>query len=70
MKIEDKITELAEKAAPLRLLAEDDPKKEPLNGIIVEINALRALQSKGKTEIDGEAPKKRGRPATVEGADA
>lgn len=70
MNIEDKIKELADKAAPLRLLADDDTAKTPLNGIILEINSLRELQSKGITETDGEPIKKRGRPAKIEGDDA
>ena len=70
MNIETKITELVEQAAPLRLLADDDSEKEPLNHLITQINGLRALQDRGETETDSEAPKKRGRPAKVEDADA
>ena len=70
MKIEDKIAELLAEAAPLRLLADDDGAKEPLNYLIIQINELRALQSKGETETDGSLIKKRGRPAKIEGADA
>lgn len=73
MNIEDKITELLKHAEPLRLLDDDDEGKRPLTGIVDEVNTLRALQSKGVTDIDdAEAPKpKRGRPAAkVEGDDA
>ena len=70
MNIEDKITELLAHAEPLRQLDDDDEAKRPLTGIVDEINALRALQSKGVTEIDGETKPKRGRPARAEGSDA
>lgn len=70
MNIEAKIAELAKQAAPLRLLADDDEAKAMLNSFIIEINSLRALQSKGETETDGEPVKKRGRLAKVEGSDA
>ena len=47
MNIEDKIAELLAQAEPLRKLADDDTAKAPLTGIVDEINALRAEQSRG-----------------------
>ena len=71
MNIEDKIAELLAQAEPLRKLDDDDTAKAPLTGIVDQINALRARQSRGETEFDGELVKpKRGRPAKVEGDDA
>ena len=58
MKIEDKIAELLEQAAPLRLLPETE--QDGLGAIVDRINALRALQASGQEEFDGEEPVKRG----------
>lgn len=63
MTTEDRIQALLAKAEPLRELADDDPAKEPLAGIVDEINALRSRQAKdAMTVIDP--------PAVVEGDDA
>ena len=61
MSVEQDIQRLLALAAPLRLLADDDPAKVPLTAIVDDINALRALQSQEKS---GAAPV-----ANVEGAD-
>ena len=72
MNSEVKIAELLAQAEPLRELHDDDETKRPLTAIVDKINALRAEQSKGVTEVDGDEPAKpkRGRPARQEGADA
>lgn len=46
MTTEDQIQSLLAHAAPLRELADDDPNKAPLAGIVDEINRLRAVQEK------------------------
>lgn len=43
MNTESEINRLLALAEPLRGLAEDDPAKAPLAGIVDEINRLRAL---------------------------
>lgn len=75
--IEDQIAALLAKAAPLRLLEDDDDAKRPLTAIVDQINAMRALPpevAEVVTEPDApvEVPARRGRPpkAAVEGADA
>ena len=79
--IEDKIAVLLAKAAPLRLLEDDDEAKIPLTAMVDEINALRALPAEVAEVIDPaeDAPlvvmARRGRPpkvdvAAVEDADA
>lgn len=45
MTLEDQIASLLAEAEPLRALAEDDPAKVPLAGIVDAINALRARQA-------------------------
>jgi hypothetical protein len=45
MNIESEIGRLLLLAAPLRALDEDDPAKIPLNGIVMEVNRLRAVQA-------------------------
>lgn len=72
MNIEAKITELLAQAEPLRAMHDDDATKTPLTAIVDQINALRAEQAKGVTEVDEDEPvkPKRGRPARQEGADA
>lgn len=61
MSIQARIDALLAKADPLRPLDEDDPRKEPLAGIVDEINRLRAEQSEER--IRGSVN------AVVEGAD-
>ena len=74
--IEDQIAVLLAKAAPLRLLEDDDEAKIPLTAMVDEINALRALPAEVLEPVAPvEAPARRGRPpkadvAAVEGADA
>lgn len=60
MNHETKIAALLKEAAPLRLLAEDDPKSARLTAIVDEINALQAIRS-------GERP--RWTPAAAVGRD-
>lgn len=63
MNIESEIKRLLDLALPLRSLDEDDPRKEPLGGIVDEINRLRAEQDKqAKTDPEQNA--------VVEGDDA
>lgn len=54
--LERRIQALADRAAPLRKLADNDPAKAPLTGLIDEINALRAEQDtmsrQPKDELD------------------
>ena len=45
MNIEDEVTRLLNLAAPLRLLADTDPAKEVLTGIVDEVNRLRAVEA-------------------------
>ncbi len=45
MNIESEIERLMKLAEPLRALSEDDLAKQPLAGIVDEINALRAKQA-------------------------
>lgn len=52
MNIEDQIQSLADLAAPLRELDDDDPAKAPLAGIVDEINRLRAVQARNALEIN------------------
>jgi hypothetical protein len=78
MTLEEQITELLVQAAPLRLLAGDDPEAEPLAGIVDKINALRAEQAKAGpvavvAKVADEPVRKKPGPkpkGTVEGADA
>lgn len=42
---EAEIAELAAQADPLRVLLDDDPAKEPLQGLVDQINALRHAQA-------------------------
>ena len=48
MNIESEIARLLALAEPLRALADDDLAKEPLTGIVDEINVLRAEQNEGR----------------------
>jgi hypothetical protein len=59
MTIEEQIAELLAKAAPLRLLPDDQAEEKGLPGIVGQINALRALPP-------GEEAPKRGRPRKAE----
>lgn len=74
MSIESQILALAAEADPLRVLPEDDSAKEPLNGIITEINRLRAVQAQpGFVDSDDvvvPVKRKPGRPPKGEGSDA
>lgn len=84
MTIEQEIQRLVDMAAPLREYEEDDPRKEPLAGIVDEINRLREMQSRMAIGIAGfglarladvfsDAPdsvETSGRNAVVEGSDA
>lgn len=47
MTLEDQITALCAEAEPLRGLAEDDPAKAALCGIVERINLLRDMQARG-----------------------
>lgn len=70
MTLEDQIQALLAKAEPLRALPDDEPAKDPLGGLVEEINALRALQdaaTRGLADIDS---MRNDIEATVEGADA
>lgn len=62
MSIETQIQELLDKAAPLRLLPEDE--QGELGAIVDQINQLRALPPDAEPEaIDAAiSPKRRGRP--------
>ncbi|MFY8019427.1 MAG: hypothetical protein ACOVN9_15010 [Inhella sp.] len=61
MTIEEQIAELLAKAAPLRLLPDDEAEEKGLPGIVEQINALRALPP------GEEAPKRGpGRPRKAE----
>lgn len=48
MSIEKTIAALLDKAAPLRLLPDDEAEAAGLQGIILEINSLRAKQARGE----------------------
>lgn len=70
MSIEQQITALLEQADPLRALAEGDAGKLPLNGFIVQINALRARQSAGEADpaVEQDKPKRSRSVAIAEAA--
>ena len=56
MTIEEQIAELLAKAAPLRLLPDDEAEEKGLPGIVEQINALRAKQSRAPVVVAGEEP--------------
>lgn len=77
MNIEDQITALLAEAEPLRYLPIEE--QGALAGIVDRINALRAIQGQAQDAqaeadfaevVESVAPKRRGRKAVVEGADA
>lgn len=61
MNTTEEIERLLALAEPLRAMHDDDPAKEPLTGIVDEINKLRAIEAKQPVIVA---------PAAVEGADA
>jgi len=56
MTTEERIADLLALAAPLREMHDDDPAKEPLGGIIDQINRLREQQDKERRLSRPEAP--------------
>ena len=62
MNIEDRITAMAAEAAPLRLLPDDEAEIAGLPVLVDRINALRALQAQGVSEVDDEPKRGPGRP--------
>lgn len=63
-KLEEQIRGLLAEALPLRELDDDDPRVEPLAGIVDQINRLRAKQSAMKQQEELDAPP--GLPARAE----
>jgi hypothetical protein len=75
MSVASMIQSLIEEAAPLRLLAEDDPRRASLGAIVDSINDLRAVQATPGF-VDSAAapmpvkPARASKKARLEGADS
>src|ERR1051326_4331067 len=67
--IEDRIQGLLERAAPLRPLEEDDPRKEELARLVDEINRLRRIQETESRALFDKALAAQGSRAAVEAAE-
>jgi hypothetical protein len=74
MSVASMIQSLIDEAAPLRLLAEDDPRRAGLGAIVDSINDLRAVQASPGFVDSEDAPMPvkpaRSKKARIEGADS